>query len=120
MAEWSAGFYSSFDTLIKVAKDKFPDVALASLKEEDYAFQADSEVGMSTGEKMGLAQAEDVFEEGASSRSNVLALPATGDCRSILGIHRSSRSNAFGNQREANKGVSYLAARGGYSGNFGC
>lgn len=36
MAKWLAGFYTCFDTLVKVAKDKFPGVDLIDLKAEDY------------------------------------------------------------------------------------
>lgn len=37
IAHWLAGIFTGFDTLVKVAKGKFPDVELTDLKVEDYA-----------------------------------------------------------------------------------
>lgn len=45
MAKWSAGFYTCFDTLVKVAKDKFPGVDLTNLKVEDYTDHVGREIG---------------------------------------------------------------------------
>ncbi|KAB1213278.1 hypothetical protein CJ030_MR5G009627 [Morella rubra] len=45
MAERSAGFYTRFDTVVEVAKDKFPSVDLSVIKAEDYAEEIGAEVG---------------------------------------------------------------------------
>lgn len=54
MAQWSAGFYPGFDTLMKVAKEKFPGIHLSDLKAEDYTSQANSEVGIPVVEEEGI------------------------------------------------------------------
>lgn len=43
MAEQLAGFYSGFDTVVEVAKDKFLGVDLSSIKAEDYVDEIGSE-----------------------------------------------------------------------------
>lgn len=45
MAEWSTCFYSGFDMLVEVVKEKFPGVDLLGLKAEDYANEVGAEVG---------------------------------------------------------------------------
>lgn len=45
MAERSVGFYTGFDTVVEVAKDKFPSVDLSVIKAEDYAEEIGVEVG---------------------------------------------------------------------------
>lgn len=72
IAEWSARFYSEFDTLVEVVKDKFPGVELSGLKAEDYADEVGAEVGSPLAAKVpkvefGCANPEAVAEgEGTS------------------------------------------------------
>ncbi|KAB1210052.1 hypothetical protein CJ030_MR6G004338 [Morella rubra] len=80
MTDWSAGFYSGIDTLVKVAKEKFSDVDLTILKAEDYADQAGSEVSSPMAEEgpnleVGVVPLGVVAEEGVTSGANVVALP---------------------------------------------
>lgn len=74
MVKWSTGFYTSFDTLVKVAKGKFFDVDLINLKVEDYA-DAGSEVGSPMSMDVEWEPLEVTMEEGSSSQLAVLALP---------------------------------------------
>ncbi|KAB1199720.1 hypothetical protein CJ030_MR0G015022 [Morella rubra] len=72
IAVWSAGFYYSFDTLVEIAKEKFPGVDLSDLKVEDYADDAGGEVGSPLAEEtleveLGGATPEVVVEKGETS-----------------------------------------------------
>lgn len=57
-----------FDTLVKVAKGKFPDMDLTDLKVEDYVDQASIEVGSPASEEVKRVPLEVTREEGLSSR----------------------------------------------------
>lgn len=75
MRKWSVGFYTGFDTLVKVAKDKFHGVDLSNLKAEDYTDHAGNEAGSPMSEEEGQVPSEAIWEEGSSSQLAVVALP---------------------------------------------